>query len=420
MKITYKASLFILFCFITKTSFSQEFTCKIRGTVIDRDSKEIFITPVSEDFNNVVILQKGITIPIIDNKFEFELKFSSVEAYFLIFKEQLSESGFRIAGVFFPDTTNIEIKLYPDNQYMNNIFIGGEINKLREKYDNLLYFKTKDLLSIRDSLHENNKYMTEKYKELTNKIYHQAKNEQEKAQFIKERRLLNDSAGKYTPEAFAIEKKLKAVYDEYEIWKLNYLKTEINIYSYYLLFNMSKSNDSTRIHIFKSVFPLYAAKYPSHIYTEKLKELLLMKNVIRVGGNYIDFKAPTIDGKIISISDSIKGKVAVIDLWSTWCGPCRQLSKSMIPIYEKYKNKGFTIIGVCGVYKDMAQYTNAMKEDKYPWLNLIEFNNQLGIWSKYGAEGSGGLTILVDSTGKILSISPGANELDEILKDLLK
>jgi hypothetical protein len=54
----------------------------------------------------------------------------------------------------------------------------------------------------------------------------------------------------------------------------------------------------------------------------------------------------------------------------------------MIPIYEKYKDKGFTIIGVCGVYKDLAQYDFAMKEDKYPRLNMIEFNNQLGIWSK--------------------------------------
>jgi thiol-disulfide isomerase/thioredoxin len=198
------------------------------------------------------------------------------------------------------------------------------------------------------------------------------------------------------------------------------LKTDPNIYSYYLLYQTYQSNDSDKVNFIRNVFHLYDEKYPSHIYAEKIKKFLFMKNAIRVGRNYLDFKAPTLEGKIVTISDSIKGKVALIDLWSTWCGSCRQQSKRMIAIYEKYKDKDFTIIGVCGVYKNLAQYDYAMKEDKYPRLNMIEFNNQLGIWSKYTAEGSGGLTTLVDSTGKILAISLRAKELDDILKDLLK
>ncbi len=46
------------------------------------------------------------------------------------------------------------------------------------------------------------------------------------------------------------------------------------------------------------------------------------------------------------LSDIIKGKVAVIDLWASWCMPCRAKAKAMIPIYEKYKDRGFEIVGV--------------------------------------------------------------------------
>jgi hypothetical protein len=88
--------------------------------------KNIVIAPVSEYFNNITILQKGITIPIIDNKFEFELKDSSIEAYFLIFKEKLTESGFQKAVTLLPDIINLEIRLFSDSQSMNNTVKGGK------------------------------------------------------------------------------------------------------------------------------------------------------------------------------------------------------------------------------------------------------------------------------------------------------
>lgn len=45
-------------------------------------------------------------------------------------------------------------------------------------------------------------------------------------------------------------------------------------------------------------------------------------------------------------SISLKEKVAMIDLWVSWFDPCRRKSQSMIPVYEAYKDKGFTIVGV--------------------------------------------------------------------------
>ena len=134
----------------------------------------------------------------------------------------------------------------------------------------------------------------------------------------------------------------------------------------------------------------------------------------------VNFTAPTFEGKEIRLSYQTDGKVALIDLWASWCGPCRARSKSMIPVYEKYRKKGFVVIGVACEYKDTEAFTIAMEKDKYPWLNLLEMDNKNGIWNKYNIAGAGGSTFLVNSQGRILAIKPTADELEKFLKDLLK
>jgi thiol-disulfide isomerase/thioredoxin len=41
-----------------------------------------------------------------------------------------------------------------------------------------------------------------------------------------------------------------------------------------------------------------------------------------------------------------KGKVLLIDIWATWCGPCRESIPHMVKLAEEYKNKGVEVIGL--------------------------------------------------------------------------
>lgn len=90
----------------------------------------------------------------------------------------------------------------------------------------------------------------------------------------------------------------------------------------------------------------------------------------------------------------------------------------MIPLYEQYKTKGFEVIGVARE-RDKKWGIQAAIADKYPWLNLLEVNDDQNIWRKYGLDNSGGGVFLVDELGSILAVEPTADEVREILSKRL-
>lgn len=53
----------------------------------------------------------------------------------------------------------------------------------------------------------------------------------------------------------------------------------------------------------------------------------------------------TLDGKTQKLAD-YSGKVVIVDLWATWCGPCRQEIPHLVEMAKTYKSKGVEIIGL--------------------------------------------------------------------------
>lgn len=159
---------------------------------------------------------------------------------------------------------------------------------------------------------------------------------------------------------------------------------------------------------------VYANKFADNDIDNYMQNWILSQS-IKVGDSFIDFTAPDVNGVMHTLSEEIKGKVALIDLWASWCGPCRRESMSMIPLYEKYKDKGFTVVSVAreSRQKDMEA---AIKKDGYPWLCLLELNDAGKIWEKYGVGNGGGAIFMVDKEGKILAVKPSAEEVEAILK----
>lgn len=58
-----------------------------------------------------------------------------------------------------------------------------------------------------------------------------------------------------------------------------------------------------------------------------------------------DFTLDTLDGKTITLSE-LRGKVVVINLWATWCPPCRAEMPALENAYEQYKDSNVVVLGL--------------------------------------------------------------------------
>lgn len=57
------------------------------------------------------------------------------------------------------------------------------------------------------------------------------------------------------------------------------------------------------------------------------------------------FEMRTLDGAAVS-DTTLRGHVALINYWATWCGPCRVEMPGFQRIYDRYRGEGFTVLGV--------------------------------------------------------------------------
>ncbi|HEY2980277.1 MAG TPA: TlpA disulfide reductase family protein [Anaerolineales bacterium] len=63
------------------------------------------------------------------------------------------------------------------------------------------------------------------------------------------------------------------------------------------------------------------------------------------GSRAPDFTLMTPQGDAITLAD-LRGQAVLINLWATWCPPCRQEMPTIQRVYDEYRDRGFTVLGV--------------------------------------------------------------------------
>ena len=124
-----------------------------------------------------------------------------------------------------------------------------------------------------------------------------------------------------------------------------------------------------------------------------------------------------IDGHPVSLAD-LKGKVVLVDFWATWCPPCVASIPSRNALAEKYRDRGFVILGVNvdPMHEDIKETKAASQvvrrflvQHRVTWPSLLNGQGKGNFASAYGVEEIPA-NFLIDREGKIIAVEQnGAN-----------
>ena len=145
--------------------------------------------------------------------------------------------------------------------------------------------------------------------------------------------------------------------------------------------------------------------------------LALTPGEVEVGSYLREATLRGLNVKTNKFSD-FQGKPLLINIWASWCGPCRAEMGSLQRLAHRYNGKEFNIIGISiDDYRNAAQAF--IKQSEITFANFLD--SKLFLENMLGAN-SIPLTVLVDSHGRVLLKARGAFEWDspEVIDEIGK
>ena len=384
--------------------------CHIEGTVHNRPDSDKLLLFVGIGGYTAQSTKPYSEIDIKNGKFSCDIYIDEAQYCELIFEEEIS-SGYWQAIDFVADNTTIKMELYPREENGKNRIESTGSTAEYQSYKVALRELQDKTNKLRDELKSNGICYTEEYNSLMAKIEAAANNSPEQAKLLEQLQAMTEEQ-QYAPEFLAERKRYQ---NERKETMLKIVSGEPSIARFAILARMMVYNlpDWEFIDIFKNI---YAKAMPDNA-TTAFCHRQIDGHSLQIGSQYIDFEAPDLGGNMHRFSEMIDGaKIVMLDLWASWCAPCRRASMEMIPLYEQYKDKGFAIVGVARETGSTKAMENAIKKDGYKWPQLVELDDRANIWAKYGCINSGGRRILLNSDGKILAFDPTTEELAAIIE----
>jgi peroxiredoxin len=141
---------------------------------------------------------------------------------------------------------------------------------------------------------------------------------------------------------------------------------------------------------------------------------------LAIGATAPEFSQSDTQGKLVKLSD-FRGKYVLLDFWASWCGPCRQENPNVVKVYNEFKDRNFTVLGVSLDRQEAkSAWLKAISDDNLMWTHVSDLNfwkNEAAVLYKVTSIPQ---NFLLDPQGKIIAKNLRGEDLKSALQMLIK
>lgn len=154
----------------------------------------------------------------------------------------------------------------------------------------------------------------------------------------------------------------------------------------------------------KKVYKNFVNTSKSEEYLNSLKTIYAKYDLLTEGKPAPEITGITPEGKKVSLTD-FKGKIVYVDVWATWCVPCREELPKTRMIEKKYQDNGNVVFMYVSVDENVASWKALIEKDKSfkgVQINDAPSEKHKDILQRYLIWGIPNY-ILIDQEGNIIS-----------------
>jgi peroxiredoxin len=126
-----------------------------------------------------------------------------------------------------------------------------------------------------------------------------------------------------------------------------------------------------------------------------------------------EFSLPELSGQTLELS-TYRGKVVLLDFWATWCDPCREEIPHFVELQNKYRDRGFAIIGI-SMDDEPAQVREFYQRFH---MNYPVAMGNAKVGELYGGVLGLPIAFLIDRDGRIEAKHIGATDLSVFEREI--
>jgi peroxiredoxin len=160
-----------------------------------------------------------------------------------------------------------------------------------------------------------------------------------------------------------------------------------------------------------------AAEAPDSPPGKRAAETLAAARPLAIGDQAPDFEGRTLAGDSVKLSD-LRGRIAVVDFWGTWCGPCVAQLPQIRRIYDHFRGATFEVVGI-NSDADLEGLRQFVAANHVDWTTVLDRAPDGPIAKAWRVE-AWPATFLIDEGGVIRSRDLAFDTLEAKIAEMLK